>query len=124
MGTMEIDYCHCQRCLHSKIFFKETKLNYTAHHLIFVRFSEINLVLNRTVIVHSLFLIVQLSQDFTSEANIHRILNESLLCLENIDTGSEFRRGKCKWFNVVKGWGFITPDDGTQDVFVHQVGII
>uniref|UniRef100_A0A182WBS3 CSD domain-containing protein n=1 Tax=Anopheles minimus TaxID=112268 RepID=A0A182WBS3_9DIPT len=30
------------------------------------------------------------------------------------------RRGRCKWFNVVKGWGFLTPDDGGQEVFVHQ----
>ncbi|KRF84542.1 protein lin-28 homolog [Drosophila virilis] len=30
------------------------------------------------------------------------------------------RLGKCKWFNVAKGWGFLTPNDGGQEVFVHQ----
>jgi len=35
------------------------------------------------------------------------------------DRNNPVSNGTIKWFNATKGYGFIQPEDGTSDVFVH-----
>lgn len=56
-------------------------------------------------------------------ATRHTTSSSSSSCRGTALFMANIQKGTVKWFNTQKGFGFITPDDGSADIFVHQTSV-
>jgi CspA family cold shock protein len=59
------------------------------------------------------------AETISCRVHLHGLLRPGDSSLNRKGTGEKLPKGTVKFFNPAKGFGFITPDSGGKDVFVH-----
>jgi cold shock protein len=60
---------------------------------------------------------------YTGRASRRRVLQSQRTQQQRKAGAKTMAQGTLKWFSQEKGYGFITPDEGDEDIFVHYTGI-